>query len=96
MRTYANQFGPESAPPAAVLEALARLGWEDTSWGNDACPSFEKGNRRLWVEAKNPALREFPDERYILVERLSADELGDVLWWGEQDDEVIRKLEEIG
>lgn len=45
---------------------------EDTSWGNDACPSFElarpiSGERlRLWVEEENPERRESGGSRYCV------------------------------
>jgi hypothetical protein len=44
-------------------------GFEDISWHNDACPSFqhERLNLRLFVAEKNPDDRECPTwERFIL------------------------------
>lgn len=42
----------------ATLPAIP-LGWEDTSWHNDACPSFQTPNGvRVYVDYADPAQRE--------------------------------------
>lgn len=51
-------------------------GFEDTSWRNEAGPSFFDENRRLvlFVERARPEDREFQDcERYVLKEALDRD-----------------------
>lgn len=49
--------------PVDDMPALPE-GWTDTSWHNDACPSFQNQALRLqvWIEFKNPADREYGDE----------------------------------
>ena len=63
-RTWNNQFTARIGRQAADLLAL---GFEDTSWGNDACPSFTKGEILIWVEDEDPARRENPMEAYVVV-----------------------------
>jgi len=45
--------------PAADLPAIP-AGFEDTSWHNDACPSFtsDQIGLTIWVDYLDPALRE--------------------------------------
>ena len=45
------------------------FGWVDTSWHNDACPSFSNGNLVLFVDYAEPTMRECgPDApRYSLI-----------------------------
>lgn len=77
----------------ALLDKLEPLGFEDTSWKNDANPSiswypFPDGECdavRVWVEYKNPEMREFEhtaisrtandggDTDYVQVNRFDAD-----------------------
>jgi hypothetical protein len=49
---------------AASLPAIP-ADFVDTSWHNDACPSFtnEALNLRVWVDFADPADREFDDAR---------------------------------
>jgi len=51
-RTYLNQFDINDQHPLTVPEFLLRAPWQDTSWGNDACPSFVDEARLLqvWVD----------------------------------------------
>src|SRR5262245_26349217 len=55
-----EEFGPEVAVPADLLNYLLGNGWTDTSWHNNVCPSFQRGAWWLWVDCENPADREFP------------------------------------
>lgn len=44
----------------ATLPAIPE-GWEDTSWRNDACPSFATpAGVRVWVDYADPAMRDTP------------------------------------
>ncbi len=76
MRTWLNQFGPEYAVPAEITSTL-----EDTSWGNDAAPSFTaKGinpdapHAVLWVEHPEPAKRELWQRRFVVAHRVPLDD----------------------
>lgn len=51
---------------ATILEAFAPLGFVDTSWSNDVCPSIglftEDGDEtiyRIWIDFADPSKREF-------------------------------------
>lgn len=60
-RTIYNQFVSELYD-TSVAELLINSGFTDTSWGNDACPSFEKeGNRykiTVFIECIEQSYRE--------------------------------------
>lgn len=51
-RTYMNQFDINAQHPLTVPEFLLKTPWKDTSWGNDACPSFTDYTAKLqvWVD----------------------------------------------
>lgn len=58
MHTFQTEF-PDFDP--ATLPAIPSH-WVDSSWRNDACPSFEAGEGlRVWVDYADPANREFPE-----------------------------------
>jgi len=49
-----------------VLDAVKHLGYSDTSYGNDTCPSisrdFDNGNwQQVWIDCANPEMREDPE-----------------------------------
>lgn len=65
--------------PVADMPAIPE-GWTDSSWRNDACPSFfamEQGPSgdyaaryntcRVWIAESDPALREFPHSTRFMV-----------------------------
>ena len=48
-------------------------GFVDSSWHNDACPSFTKGNLQLFVDYADPAMRETEyggkdSPRFVLIQ----------------------------
>jgi|HubBroStandDraft_5_1064220.scaffolds.fasta_scaffold54935_3 hypothetical protein len=65
--TYQTEFpGFEDAPDADWLQAH---GFEDISWRNDTCPSFMCDVFVLWVDFKDPAMREHPETpRYAITD----------------------------
>lgn len=40
---------------------------QDTSWHNDACPSFAGHGFKLWCDYRDPAKREFPGRKRFLL-----------------------------
>ncbi len=38
--------------------------WEDTSWHNDSCPSFRNKNKGVFIDYKDPAIREYNAKRF--------------------------------
>lgn len=59
-----NQF-PDYPFNDLPLEVLTDF--QDTSWHNDTCPSFRKGNVIVWVDWPDPREREdFEGHRFIV------------------------------
>ena len=63
IRTYKNQF------PEYDDELVFPKGWNDTSWHNDACPSFAyptlSGEElRIYCDYKNPEMQETQGKRF--------------------------------
>jgi hypothetical protein len=55
---------------AASCERLLSLGFTDMSWGNDACPSFERDGVSLYVDYADASLSEFTNrgaERFTVI-----------------------------
>lgn len=94
MRTWGNQF---NGFDLKLEEAeLSKLGFNDTSWGNDICPSFERGSLRVWINYLDPNLRDLDwGKRYALV--LNLDD-GNELDVAVSDDfqEIIKSIKEQG
>ena len=66
--TVRNQF------PDYPVDALPDLsGFEDTSWHNDTCPSFRRGNFLTWVDWPDPREREDFEGCRFIVCRLDAE-----------------------
>jgi len=67
--TVRNQF------PDYPIDALPDLtGFEDTSWHNDTCPSFRKGQFLVWVDWPCRCCREDTDGYRFVVCRLDEEE----------------------
>ena len=53
-------------------------GWVDTSWHNDACPSFEKNingtTYRVWCDFKDPSLSEVGGLRFAVNKYLEQED----------------------
>lgn len=56
-------------------ETLLAAGFEDLSWGNDACPSFGLADTVTWVDYRDPQLRKWaePNEPRLTVVRATWD-----------------------
>tara|TARA_R110000868_G_C10487460_1_gene729876 strand:+ start:170 stop:454 length:285 start_codon:yes stop_codon:yes gene_type:complete len=51
-------------------ERLLALGFTDESWGNDACPSFERDGVAIYVDYADPSLSEWQardDTRFSVI-----------------------------
>jgi len=69
--------------PAATMPEIP-AGFADTSWHNDACPSFTSDacELRLWVDFLDPAQREHPESKsrfYLQPQRAGVEISGDGL-----------------
>lgn len=68
MRTYKNQFSFAKLVENQC-EYLLKIGYTDTSWGNDISPSFElKGHKfRVWIDHPIPESRECGGDQYCIT-----------------------------
>lgn len=89
------EFDPQTMPEIPA-------GWEDISWHNDVCPSFQVGNPdgiwfRVWIDFEKEAEREFPQSRTrFAIDRL--DEVsGDEETLMQSDDwaEIVAKVAQL-
>ncbi len=56
---------------AASCERLLALGFADTSWGNDACPSFERDDVSIYVDYADASLSDWTerdDARFSVID----------------------------
>lgn len=60
MRTYSTEF------PDFVLGVIVPSDFKDSSWHNDVCPSFTGHGLRLWIDYKDPEMRELVGERFMI------------------------------
>ena len=67
-------------------------GWEDCSWGNDACPSFYTNGYQIFVDHKDPKQREVGEDSFRFSIFLEA-EYGVGGWCIQSDDieEIIKE-----
>lgn len=75
MRTYRNQF-PWWKLVENECEYLIKIGYEDTSWGNDISPSFElkiNPKYRVWIDHPNPDARECGGDQYCVTKWVGDD-----------------------
>jgi hypothetical protein len=85
----------QKAFPDFVLDVELPEGFEDTSWRNDACPSFthEASKTKIWIDYADTALREFPDSSRFSVEIYEPDTIlsEDDRWllWSDDWSEVV-------
>ena len=75
MRTYKNQFTWWKRVKNEC-EYLLKIGYTDTSWGNDVSPSFELKNSkyRAWIDHPNSERRECGGEQYTITKCLDDDD----------------------
>lgn len=67
-------------------------GWEDTSWKNDACPSFGVANLRIFIDYADPKQRELgPDTNRFLI----CGEDGDLILATDDWNEVLQRIGEL-
>lgn len=72
--------------PTASLPSIPSA-WEDTSWHNDACPSWCSPTRltQVYVDFPEASEREFPESCRFTV----TDDMGEVLYHGDVWEEVL-------
>jgi len=63
MTNYRDEFPDFSAGDMPAIPE----GFEDLSWHNDVCPSFERNGLKLWVDYLNPNRRELKGKRFTLT-----------------------------
>lgn len=67
--------------PDFVLDVDIPEGFEDTSYRNNSCPSWTKGDLTIFVDYADASLREFPEFNRFNVQRFNeaADSYEDVI-----------------
>jgi hypothetical protein len=80
--------------PIADMPAIPD-GFEDTSWHNDACPSFTHPDSRmvLWVDYADPAQREISGPRFAISQADIDGLIENVLLTTEDWNDVLKFLE---
>jgi hypothetical protein len=77
-------FSPSSLPAIPST-------WEDTSWGNDPCPSWcTPSGLTVLVDFEEPSMREFPEEgpRFHVIDPTGRDVVD--VYDGDDWEEVLR------
>lgn len=91
--TYATEF------PTFVLDVEIPENWIDTSWHNDTCPSWQCGDRKVYVEFADPLDRELIGQaygRFIIAEYRGEgphDDYWAELYQGDDWAEVLRLMQ---
>lgn len=67
MRTYSTEF------PDFVLDVIVPSDFADQSWHNDTMPSFAGHGLRLWIDYKDPSMRETEGGTRFCLQREDAD-----------------------
>lgn len=90
MRTYSTEF------PDFVLDVIVPSDFHDQSWHNDVCPSFAGHGLRLWIDYKDPEMREMMGKRFMIQREGEDGELlnepNDILLQTDDWDEVITMI----
>ena len=68
MTNYEKEF-PDFGPLGVSIPE----GFTDTSWHNDACPSFTSEAFKIWVDYANPDNREIPQSTRFTLCRVDAE-----------------------
>lgn len=70
-------------------------GWEDSSWHNDACPSFMANGFHIFVNYAEPEQRELPEGgRFIVLSECDVQTV--TIYQGDDWPEVLRLVAEAG
>ena len=68
-------------------------GWENCSWGNDACPSFYTNGYQIFIDHKDPKQREVGEETFRFHIFLEA-EYGHGSGWSVSSDDLEEIIKE--
>lgn len=98
MKTWRNQFSLDW-DISSIESELIKLGFIDSSWGNDVSPSFELDNNiklRLWVDFQDIDLREFPDSKLFRLD-LMDESFHEIIesHSSDQFDEIMDKIDDF-
>jgi hypothetical protein len=100
---WTEEFEKDYAVPREITDLVAQGKLIDTSWGNDAAPSFETldSNWRLWVDHPDPRMREMGSDqpRYQVslnnVHNTELCECDDLMFHSEDLQAALRVLFEL-
>jgi len=60
--------------------------WQDTSWHNDSCPSYEVKGLHIFVDHASSKERERDDLTRFIIFEVSDEGMGDYVWKGDDWD----------
>ena len=71
-----------------VSDLTMPKGWEDVSYGNDACPSWAFNGFQVFIEHANPKEREVPEwSRFWIIREADYGNGGNAympIWWNDK------------
>ena len=99
MRTWRGEFADFDENLDSKAKDLESLGFEDSSWHNDICPSYslyQTGDKhvQIFIDYLDPALREFPDWKRYLVIAVDSDNTTSPMFRSDDWGEAIAFLKE--
>lgn len=65
-QTFRTEFPDFPADSSAIATLMAR-GFVDTSWHNNACPSFEAMGLRVWIDFPHPEARDIVNAEFTVA-----------------------------
>ena len=90
--SYKEAFGNNFDIDSRLTEYLNNNNWKDTSYHNDAAPSFTLGNYTLWIAERSRETREYPDGGRYMLTFEETDQDPKMLFNIEATDELLTKL----
>jgi hypothetical protein len=97
MRNYKNQFTWWKLVKNQS-EYLLKIGFEDTSWGNDVSPSFElPGSKyRVWIDHPKDIYRESAGDQFVITKWLDEDDsILEFVFSSNSFNELLLKLDSL-
>lgn len=95
-KTTWESWGEEFGYNVETHGFLIGLGFEDSSYLNDAAPSFTKtvgdGLIVIWIDHKDPEQRELPEARLTITFHSDDEAFERVIWSGESWIEFAKQL----
>ena len=93
MHSNASRF-KEEHPDFGELEFPIPIGFIDSSWHNDNCPSWydEQSHLKLWIDYADPDMRDSPGPRFALQQYNSDNEFVDEILASDDYEEILKAV----